>query len=378
MLHKPLPAEATEAQIHRARSMEVVGQLTGGIAHDFNNILTVISGTIEILAEAVADRPDLAAIADLIDQAATRGADLTAHLLAFARGQPSRPCEVDVNSLLRDAARLLRPTLGAQIEIEIEPAPAADVPLALVDPHQLMTAVLRLAIDARDAMPQGGRLSFRSGRAVVEENDSGAGSGAAAGNLVVIAVSARGYGISADDPEPAFIDPAAVRQCIRPFDGHVEIRREAGCGTTVRIYLPWAAGSELPADPGRAAIEGGDEAILIVEDDVLLRTYVVTQVQDLGYLTFAASNAGEALTIIGGGEKIDLLFTDLVMPGSINGRQLAVEALRRWPSLRVLYTSGYAEGDLIHQGSFDAGILLLAKPYRKAELAKMIRAALAH
>jgi CheY-like chemotaxis protein len=134
----------------------------------------------------------------------------------------------------------------------------------------------------------------------------------------------------------------------------------------------------LPEDPARAAIEGGNEAILIVEDDVLLRTYVVTQVQDLGYLTFAASNAGEALTIIGGGKKIDLLFTDLVMPGSINGRQLAVEALRRWPSLRVLYTSGYAEGDPIHQGSLDAGILLLAKPYRKAELAKMIRAALAH
>jgi CheY-like chemotaxis protein len=378
MLHKPLPAAATEPQIHRGRSMEVVGQLTGGIVHDFNNILTVISGTIEMLAEAVADRPDLAAIADLIDQAATRGADLTAHLLAFARGQPSRPCEVDVNSLLRDAARLLRPTLGEQIEIEIEPAPAADVRLALVDPHQLMTAVLHLAIDARDAMPQGGRLSFGSGRAVIEENDAGAGSGAAAGNLVVIAVNACGYGISADEPEPAFIDPVAVRECLGPFDGHIEIRREAGRGTTVRIYLPRAAASELPADPGRAAIEGGDEAILIVEDDVLLRTYVVTQVQDLGYRTFAASNAGEALTIIGGGEKIDLLFTDLVMPGSINGRQLAVEALRRWPSLRVLYTSGYAEGDLIHQGSFDAGIMLLAKPYRKAELAQKIRAALAH
>jgi CheY-like chemotaxis protein len=371
MFHKPLPAEATEAQIHRVRSMEVVGQLTGGIAHDFNNILTVISGTIEILAEAVADRPDLAAIADLIDQAATRGADLTAHLLAFARGQPSRPCEVDVNSLLRDAARLLRPTLGAQIEIEIEPAPAADVLLALVDPHQLMTAVLRLAIDARDAMPQGGRLSFTSGRAIVEDND------AAARNFVVIAVNACGYGIPADDPQPAFIDSAAVHECIEPFDGHIEIRREAGRGTTVRIYLPLPAASELPADLGHAAIEGGDEAILIVEDDALLRTYVVTQVQDLGYLTFAASNAGEALNIIGSGEKIDLLFTDLVMPGSINGRQLALEALRRWPSLRVLYTSGYAEGDLIHQGSFDAGILLLVKPYRKAELAKMIRAALA-
>ena len=236
MLDKPVPAAATEAQIHRARSMEVVGQLTGGIAHDFNNILTVISGTIEILAEAVADRPDLAAIADLIDQAATRGADLTAHLLAFARGQPSLPCEVDVHSLLRDAARLLRPTLGAQIEIEIEPAPDADVPLALVDPHQLMSAVLRLAIDARDAMPQGGRLSLRSGRVVVEEN--GAGSGAAAGNFVIIAVSARGYGIFPDDLDPAFSDPAAVHECIGPFDGHVEVRREVECGTTVRIYLP--------------------------------------------------------------------------------------------------------------------------------------------
>jgi CheY-like chemotaxis protein len=351
--------------------------LTGGIAHDFNNILTVISGTIEILAEAVADRPDLAAIADLIDQAATRGADLTAHLLAFARGRPSRPCEVDVNALLRDAARLLRPTLGAQIEIEIEPAPADDVPLALADPHQLMTAILHLAIRARDAMPQGGSLTFSAARAIVA-NDAGTGGGAAAGNYVVIAIEACGYEISADDPAPAFVDLGTSEECSALFRGYAEICRKAGYGSTVRAYLPWATGSaELPAEnPVRAAIEGGDEAILIVEDDVLLRTYVVTQVQDLGYLTFAACDAGEALTIIGGGEKIDLLFTDPVMPGLINGWQLAVEALRRWPSLRVLYTSGYAEGDLIHQGSFDAG-MMLAKPYRKAELAKMIRTALA-
>jgi CheY-like chemotaxis protein len=375
MLHKPLPAEATDAQVHRARSMEVVGQLTGGIAHDFNNILTVISGTIAILAEAVADRPDLAAIAELIDQAATRGADLTAHLLAFARSQRSRPCEVDVNSLLRDAARLLRPILGAQIEIEIaiEPAPA-DVALALVDPHQLMTAILRLAIDARDAMPQGGSVSFRADRAVVAKR--AAGGGAAAGEYVVIAISACGYRISADDPETAFVDLGA-EECGRLFSGHIEISRETGHGTTVRIYLPWATAlPELPADnPGR--IEGGDESILIVEDDVLLRTYVVTQVQDLGYPTFAASNASEALTIIDSGAKIDLLFTDLVMPGSINGRQLAIEALHHRPSLRVLYTSGYGENDMVHQGSLDAGVPLLAKPYRKAELAKMIRTALA-
>jgi signal transduction histidine kinase len=284
MLQKPLSAEATDAQSHRARSMEVVGQLAGGIAHDFNNIFTVISGTIEILAEAVADRPDLAAIASLIDQAATRGADLTAHLLAFARGQPSQPCEVDVNSLLRDAARLLRPTLGAQIEIGIEPAPAADVALALVDPHQLMTAILRLAIDARDAMPQGGRLSFRSGRAAVEQRDAGAGSGVPTENNVVIAIGACGYGIAAGDPEPAFVNLGTVEQCSALFGGPTEIRHEAGYGTIVRVYLPGTRGSaELPAEnPRRASIEGGDEAILIVEDDVLLRTYVVTQVQDLG------------------------------------------------------------------------------------------------
>jgi CheY-like chemotaxis protein len=379
MLQKPLSAEATAPQSHRARSMEVVGQLTGGIAHDFNNILTVIAATIEIPAEAVADRPDLAAIASLIDQAATRGADLTAHLLAFARGQPSQPCEVDVNALLRDAARLLRPTLGAQIEIETEPALAADLPLALVDPHQLMTAILRLAIDARDAMPRGGRLSFRSGRTAVEECDAGAGSGAATENDVVIAIGACGYGSAAGDPEPAFVDLGTVEQCSALFGRHTEICHEAGYGTTVRVYLPWARGSaELSAEnPRHASIEGGNEAILIVEDDVLLRSHVVTQVQDLGYLTFAASNAIEALTIIDSGERIDLLFTDLVMPGSIDGRQLAIDALHRWPSLRVLYTSGDGENDTVHQGSLDAGAPLLAKPYRKVELAKMIRIALA-
>jgi CheY-like chemotaxis protein len=372
MLENSLPAEAAKAQTARARRMEVVGQLTGGIVHDFNNILTVVCGTIEMLAEAVADRPELAAIAGLIDQAATRGADLTAHLLAFAHGQPSQPRDVDVNALLLDAARLLRPTLGERIEIDS--ALAADVSLALVDPHQLMTAILNLAIDARDAMPQGGRLGFSTATALLAEGDAG---GVGAGNYVVIAVGACGYGISADRPARIFADLSIAADCIKPSKGHIEICSDAGPGVTVRIYLPGTTGPAEPPEEDlcHARAETG-EAILIVEDDVLLRSCVVTQVENLGYRAFAAGNAAEALTIIHSDEKIDLLFTDIILPGSIDGRQLAVEVLHRRPSLRVLYTSGYAKNAVVHGGPLDAGIVLLAKPYRKAELARMIRTAL--
>jgi len=370
MPQKPQPAEATEAEISQARRMQVVGQLTGGIVHDFNNILTVISGTIEILAEAVADRPKLAAVAMLIDQAAIRGADLTAHLLAFARGLPSQPRNVDLNALLVDAARLLRPTLGEQIEIDSKLS--ADGVTALVDPHRLMTAILNLAIDARDAMPDGGRLTLKTAAAAVE--NAGAGSGAIAGSCVMVAVSACGYGASADHPDRVFTDLDAVQQCIRPLNDHIEICNEAGHGNTVRLYLPEGRQVE-PSAHDHARIEGGDEAVLIVEDDALLRSCVVTQVQDLGYRAFAASNGVDALRIIDGGEAIDLLFTDVIMPGPINGRQLAAEALDRRPSLKVLYTSGYAEDVVAADGPPDA--LLLAKPYRKADLAKLIRDALA-
>jgi CheY-like chemotaxis protein len=166
---------------------------------------------------------------------------------------------------------------------------------------------------------------------------------------------------------------------IRQSNGHIKVYSEVGHGTTVKIYLPQATGAARPLaeDPSQACIVGGDEAILIVEDDALVRRCVVTQVQSLGYRTLAAGNASEALTIIDNGEEIDLLFTDVVMPGSINGRQLAIEALNRRPSLKVLYTSGYTKNAMIHHGHLDTEVLLLAKPYRKVDLAKMIRTALA-
>jgi CheY-like chemotaxis protein len=375
MLQKSLPAEAAELQACQAQRMEIVGQLTGGVVHDFNNILTVIAGTIEILQEAVADRPELAAIAGLIAEAAARGSDLTAQLLAFSRGQPSQPRDVDVNALLVDAARLLRPTLGEQIEIDS--VPATGVPDVLIDPSRLMAAILDLAIMARDAMPDGGKLTLQATSDVTTAAD--ADSEAAAGDYVGIAVSACGYGISTDHPDRAFADLGMIRDFIAQSGGHIRVCREAGRGTSVEIGLSRAAGLAQVAahDSGETRFEGGGEVVLVVEDDAMVRKYVVAQVQSLGYLTFAAADASEALTIIDTGRKIDLLFTDIMMPGSINGRQLAIDALNRRPSLKVLYTSGYAENALVHDRCLDAGALLLAKPYRKADLARMIRIALA-
>ncbi|MDB5638229.1 MAG: putative sensor histidine kinase with a response regulator receiver domain, partial [Bradyrhizobium sp.] len=311
-----LPAEAAAARICRAQRMEIVGQLTGGVVHDFNNILTVIVGMIEILSESVADRPQLAAVAALIAEAADRGAGLTSHLMAFARGKPSQPREVDVNALLVEAARLLRPTLGEQIEIDT--MLAADVSPAWIDPSQLMTAILYLAIVARDAMPEGGKLGFATASSVAAKNDAGA-----AADHIVIAVNASGHGVTADGEDSAFADLGITDDIIRQCNGDIEIRRGAGRSTSVEIHLPKATSLARPSveDSGKR-IEGGDEAVLIVEDDALVRGYVVVQVQSLGYRTLTAANAHEALAVIDDGEKIDLLFTDMVMPGSIDGRQL--------------------------------------------------------
>jgi CheY-like chemotaxis protein len=356
--------------------MAIVGQLTGGVVHEFNNILTVISGTIEILADAVADQPQLAAIATLISEAAARGADLTSHVLAFARGQPSPPRAVNVNALIVEAARLLRPTLGEQVEIDT--VLATDAPAAWVDASRLMTAILNVAIIARDAMPEGGKLSFETGSPVARES-GGDDNIASPSNPVVIAAHASGHGISAGDLARAFGDLGAVRDFIRRSDGDIEVHSRADRGTSVEIRLPRA---ERPArwltqEPSEAHIEGGNEAILIVEDDIMVRRYVVAQIQSFGYQTLDAGNAAEALALIDQGAEIDLLFTDVMMPGSINGWQLAMEALNRRPAIKLLFTSGYAGKSLVEDRRLDAGALLLAKPYRKVDLAKMIRRALA-
>jgi signal transduction histidine kinase len=382
--------EATESQVRQAQKMEAIGQLTGGVAHDFNNLLTVITGTIEILGEAVKDRPHLVQITNMIGAAASRGADLTQHLLAFSRRQPLQPRSVDVNALVIEAARLLRPTLGEQIEVES--MLAHDSHPALIDPSQLSTAILNLALNARDAMPNGGKLTLETKNVVLDENYAGMNSDVNPGNYVMIAVSDSGKGIPANLLEKVFepfyttkdigkgsgLGLSMVYGFVKQSNGHIRIYSEESHGTTVKLYLPQAAevADFMPADARTCEFERGDESILIVEDDALVREYVVTQIGRLGYSTLAASNAAEALAIIDGPDRIDLLFTDVIIPGGKNGRQLAIEAQTRRPGLKVLYTSGYTENAIVHHGRLDAGVLLLPKPYLSSDLARMIRTAL--
>jgi PAS domain S-box-containing protein len=382
---------AAEAQLRQVQKMDAIGQLTGGVAHDFNNILTVITGTIGILTEAVSDQPDLMSIAKLIDDAAERGAQLTRHLLAFARKQPLQPREIDVNGLVLEAAKLLHPTLGEQIEIS--PKLSTDAWPAMVDPSQLTTAVLNLALNARDAMPGGGKLTLETRNVYLDEGYARLQSEVTVGNYVMIAVSDTGAGIPAANLEKVF-DPffttkevgkgtglglSMVFGFVKQSGGHVKIYSEEGHGTSVKLYLPRSTGLPESATEAQATstVAGGDETVLIVEDDALVRRYVITQIESLGYTTLEAADATEALAIIGNRGDIDLLFTDVIMPGGMNGRQLVDEALKRRPQLKALFTSGYTENAILHHGHLDAGVLLLAKPYRKPELARMLRVALA-
>ena len=379
-----------EIELRQAQKMEAVGRLAAGVAHDFNNILTVITGTIGILGEAVADRPELASIAKLIDDAAERGAQLTKHLLAFARKQPLQPRVIDVNSLMVEAAKLLHPTLGEQIQIS--PLLAEDAWTALVDPNQLTTAVLNLALNARDAMPDGGKLVLETRNVYLDEGYASMHNEVAPGNYVMIAVSDTGSGIPTANLDRVFepffttkevgrgtgLGLSMVFGFVKQSGGHIKIYSEEGHGTTVRIYLPRSTGlHQIDAEaPALADIQGGHEVVLIVEDDPLVRKYVITQIRGLGYTTLDAANAREALDIIDNNERIDLLFTDVIMPGPMNGRHLVDEALKRRPGLKTLFTSGYTENAIVHHGRLDSGVLLLAKPYRKSDLARMIRQAL--
>src|SRR5258708_4213490 len=288
---------AAEERIRQAEKMEAMGQLTGGIAHDFNNILTVITGTIEILADAVKGEPQLAAITRMIDEAASRGADLTQHLLAFARKQPLEPKITDVNKLIIDTAKLLQRTLGEHVEIESvfedETCPA------IVDPNQLATAILNLALNARDAMPDGGKLIIETGSVVLDENYARMHSDVRPGRYAMIAVSDTGTGIPANMLDKVFnpfftskgpgkgtgLGLSMVYGFVKQSAGHIMIYSEEGHGTTIKMYLPPATSALPVAEPTLApAVEGGHETILLVEDDPLVRNYFLPHLHPLRYV----------------------------------------------------------------------------------------------
>jgi PAS domain S-box-containing protein len=386
--HDVTVARETERQLRQAQKMDAIGHLTGGIAHDFNNMLTVIIGSVEILSTAVAHDRELVALTKMIDQAAERGAELTAHLLAFARKQPLRPQATDVNALIVETAKLL-PTIGEQIDIvsmlDEEAWPA------LVDPGQLATALLNLALNARDAMPGGGKLTLETANTVLDAAYVKANPEVTPGSYLMIAVSDNGTGIPAairDEVfEPFFttkdvgkgtgLGLSMVYGFVRQSNGHIKIYSEEGHGTTIKIYLPRAgvqAGTLAETGP-RVPLACGSETILVVEDDPMVREFATNQLESLGYITIAVANGAEALAIVDAKTEFDLLFTDLIMPG-MNGSQLAAEIQTRRPSLKVLFTSGYTENAITHNGRLDPGLLLLTKPYRKSEMARMVRVAL--
>lgn len=380
-----------EERLRQSQKMDAIGQLTGGVAHDFNNVLTVITGTIEILQEGLSDRPQLAAIAQLIDDAATRGAEITSQLLTFARRQPLEPRELDVNDLMKETAKLLRPILGEHIEIKLKLAD--DAWSALADPSQLSTAIVNLSVNARDAMKGGGTLTLETANVMLAEADPAGDGEMKPGAFVMITVSDTGVGIPADIRDRVFepffttkgvgrgtgLGLSMVYGFVRQTGGTVKLDSEEGRGTVVRLYLPRAAGQAASkAEPVQAiGLPGGHETILVVEDDALVRGYVVAQLGSLGYTTLVAGDGAAALAIVDRGAGFDLLFTDMIMPGGMNGRDLAEAVRKRRPGVKVLYTSGYSDDAVVHEGHLDPGIALLTKPYRKQELSRKIREVLA-
>jgi PAS domain S-box-containing protein len=381
-------ARETERKLHQSQKLDAIGKLTGGVAHDFNNMLTVISGTIEILVADLGGRPERQATAALINQATDRCTDLIRHLLAFARKQPLQPRNIDIGGTVLDIAKLLWPTLGEQIEIEsiLEGRKT----IACVDPSQLANALVNLAINARDAMPNGGRLMLETESVMIDEAQAQSDTEVRPGVYVVIAVSDTGTGMSADLCEKVFepffttkepgkgtgMGLSMVYGFAKQSGGHVKVYSEEGHGTTIRLYLPAVIGCVDKVAPKLARVSGGTETVLVVEDDTLVRGFVVAQLRSLGYTAVGSSDCRAALAQIESGRSFDLLVTDVVLPGGMTGRQLADEMTRRRPEIKVLYTSGYTENAILGHEGCDGG-MLLSKPYRKPELARMMRLALA-
>jgi PAS domain S-box-containing protein len=393
IIHDLTARKLTEQQLRQAQKMEVVGQLSGGIAHDFNNLLTVIVGNAEHLGEQLKARQDLRQLADDICQAGERGAELTARLLAFSRRQLLQPQAIDCHQLLDSMYKLLRRTLRENIEVRTAFHP--DMILAFADRAQLESAVLNLALNAQDAMPAGGHLTMSTELASLDEQYRSLHPEVVPDEYALISVTDDGEGMSPEVVAHAFepfyttkdvgkgsgLGLSMVYGFVKQSNGHVAIYSEAGLGTTVRIYLPLAAAQGPRTSRDTAAIEEsvpkGRETILVAEDDPFVRSSVIHRLESLGYRVIAAVNADEALLKLRANPKIDLLFTDIIMPGGMSGWELGDIARQLRPGLPIVYTSGYALETLVKQGRISEQSIILTKPYRNTELAHRLREALA-
>jgi CheY-like chemotaxis protein len=385
-----LAAGFTHDQLRQAQKMDAIGKLTGGVAHDFNNLLQVISGNLQLLASDVAGNPRAERRLANAMAGVTRGTKLAAQLLAFGRRQPLAPKVVNIGRFVRDMDDLLRRTLGE--EIEVETVIAGGLWNTLVDPGNVENALLNLAINARDAMGGRGRLTIEAGNALLDATYASAHGDLRPGQYVMLAVTDTGSGIAPDVIDQVFepffttkpegqgtgLGLSMVYGFVKQSGGHVKIYSEPGHGTTVKIYLPRSTQSEdLVVDIGEEDLRGGDETILVAEDDDAVRETVVAMLSDLGYRVLKARDAASALSIIESGIAVDLLFTDVVMPGPLRSPELARKAAERQPGIAVLFTSGYTENAIVHGGRLDEGVELLSKPYSRDQLARRVRHLLA-
>lgn len=378
-----------EKQVREMQRMEAVGRLTGGVAHDFNNILAIIIGSTEMVREQVSDDTELLAIADEALNAAQGGAELVRRLLAFARKQHLEPCTVDLNERLPNVIPLLQRTLGEAISLDVRTG--EDLWPALIDPTQADDALVNLAINARDAMPNGGSLTIETSNTVLDEDYASHHVEVTPGDYVMLAVSDTGIGMGPETLQRAFepffttkpegrgtgLGLSQVYGWVKQSGGHIKLYSEPDHGTTVKLYLPRAAtGAQGNREPGDIEPSvTGHETILVVEDNSSVRRTVVRQLGALGYETIEAEDALSALDIIGSKVSFDLLLTDVVMPGGMTGYDLAEKAEKIRPGLKVLFTSGYTELSESRRQAPRRG-MLLSKPYRKSELGRAIRSVL--
>jgi PAS domain S-box-containing protein len=388
-----------EDALRQAQKMEAVGQLTGGVAHDFNNLLTVVLGGLDVIGRQIPALPPSAAVSrivrarDMALEGVQRAVTLTSRLLSFSRQQPLIPKPIDANRLIAGIYDLMRRTVGEAVSLET--VTAAGLWHIHADANGLETALLNLVVNARDAMPNGGKVTIETGNAYLDDAYvRRLPEPVESGQYVMIAVADTGIGMDKATLERAF-DPffttkdigkgtglglSQVYGFVRQSEGHVRIYSELGEGTAVKIYLPrHAEGEQHPeivAQLRETARAIGRESILVVEDDDALRGYAKEILSELGYRVLEARNGPDALDLLDKMQDIDLLFTDIVMPGGVDGRKLADEATRRRPGLKVLFTTGYTRNAIVHHGRLDPGVQLLVKPFTFGELSEKVRALL--
>ncbi|MDR3414884.1 MAG: response regulator [Nevskia sp.] len=388
-------SKAVQQQLLHALKMDAIGKLTGGIAHDFNNVLGVIVGNVEVLIESLRSNPIQTELATAILNAALRGAELTKRLLTFARQEPLNPRVIDLNAILPSTVAMLQRTLGESIHIST--TLANGLWLSQADPSRVEDALINLAINARDAMPQGGTLAIATANVELDEHYAALHPGVLAGEYVVLSVTDTGTGMPPDvvarATEPFFttkqqgkgtgLGLSMIYSFARQCNGHLKIYSEVGTGTTVKLYLPKAGKREqhATADPSPLPAETvprNGETILLVDDNADLRMVAEVQLREMGYEVCTAEHGPAALALFEAGQRFDLLFTDIGMPEGMNGYELAAAARQLQPGLKVLFTTGYASvGAAPGQEAQDLPPgAMLRKPYRKQDLARMIRTVL--